>query len=277
MSPPMPPAAPRSGIDVPLRRLSFGESRRRDLWWVKTLIVFLALSGFVAYSTWAALQNAYYTFGPYLSPMYSPELWGASPHAWFGPKPDWYPSWLPFSPAIIVFLLPGGFRITCYYYRGAYYKSHWASPPACAVGKPQKNYRGEQKLPLIIQNVHRYFMYAAVAFLFVLAYDAYKGFFGWVGEDGGQEFQLRVGGLILLLNLVMLAGYTFGCHSLRHMVGGIRDEMSKRPLALQMWRCATCFNRRHQAWAWVSLIWVAWTDLYVRLCAMGILSDWRII
>jgi hypothetical protein len=273
----MPPAAPRSGIDVPLRRLSFGETRRRDLWWVKTLIVFLGLSGFVAYSTWAALQNAYYTFGPYLSPMYSPELWGSSPHAWFGPKPDWYPSWLPFSPAIIVFLLPGGFRITCYYYRGAYYKSHWASPPACAVGKPQKSYRGEQKLPLIIQNVHRYFMYAAVAFLFVLAYDAYKGFFGWVGEDGGQEFQLRVGGLILLLNLVMLAGYTFGCHSLRHMVGGIRDEMSKRPLALQMWRCATCFNRRHQAWAWVSLIWVAWTDLYVRLCAMGVLSDWRII
>jgi hypothetical protein len=277
MSPPMPPAAPRSGIDVPLRRLSFGESRRRDLWWVKTLIVFLALSGFVAYSTWAALQNAYYTFGPYLSPMYSPELWGASPHAWFGPKPDWYPSWLPFSPAIIVFLLPGGFRITCYYYRGAYYKSHWASPPACAVGKPQKSYRGEQKLPLIIQNVHRYFMYAAVAFLFVLAYDAYKGFFGWVGEDGGQEFQLRVGGLILLINLVLLAGYTFGCHSLRHVVGGGRDEMSKRPLALQMWRCATCFNRRHQAWAWTSLIWVAWTDLYVRLCAMGILSDWRII
>ncbi len=118
--------------------------------------------------------------------------------------------------------------MTCYYYRGAYYKSHWASPPACAVGKPQKNYRGEQKLPLILQNVHRYFLYAALLFLVFLSWDAYKGFFHW-GED--HHFELRVGSLVLLANVILLAGYTFGCHSLRHLVGGGTDEMSKRPLA----------------------------------------------
>jgi hypothetical protein len=285
MSPPMPPATPQAArpavpalaapIDVPLKRLSFCESRRRDLWWVKTLVVFAALTAFVVYSTWAALQNAHYTFGPYLSPMYSPELWGSSPHAWFGhTPPSWYPSWLPWSPALIILWMPGGFRLTCYDYRGAYYKSLWASPPACAVGKPQKRYRGEQKLPLLIQNVHRYFLYLALAFLVVLAYDAYKGFFHW-GAD--HHFELRVGGLVLLLNVILLGGYTFGCHSLRHLVGGRHDEMSRRPLAKRMWQCATCFNRRHQAWAWASLLWVAWTDIYVRLCSMGVLSDWRII
>jgi hypothetical protein len=29
-------------------------------------------------------------------------------------------------------------------------------------------------------------------------------------------------------------------------------------------------------WAWVSLIWVGLTDLYVRLCAMGLWTDYRL-
>ena len=58
---------------------------------------------------------------------------------------------------------PACFRFTCYYYRGAYYKAFWADPPACAVGEPRKSYRGENSFPLILQNVHRYFLYVAVA------------------------------------------------------------------------------------------------------------------
>ena len=262
-------------VDVPLERLSFGETRRRDAWWLKPLVIFVVLTGFVVYVTWAAFQNAYYAYGPYLSPMYSPELWGDSPHAFFGPKPGWWPLWLPFSPALIILPFPGLFRFTCYYYRGAYYKSHWASPPACAVGKPQKNYRGEQKLPLILQNVHRYFLYFALLFLVFLSIDAYKAFFGWKAY-GGDAFELRVGGLILLVNVILLAGYAFGCHSLRHLVGGGHDEMSKKPLRFRLWKCAGCFNRRHQGWAYASLFWVAGTDVYVRLLSMGKITDFRI-
>jgi hypothetical protein len=29
--------------------------------------------------------------------------------------------------------------------------------------------------------------------------------------------------------------------------------------------------------AWLSLFSVALTDLYVRLCSMGILTDWRLV
>ena len=154
-------------IDIPVERLRFGQTSRRDAWWVPPLVVFIILTSFISYATWAAFQNAHYTYGPYLSPFYSPEIFGASPHAIFGPFPSFWPSFLPPSPALLILGLPAGFRLTCYYYRGAYYKAFWADPPSCAVGEPRHHYRGENSLPLILQNVHRYFLYAALAFLAV--------------------------------------------------------------------------------------------------------------
>ena len=150
--------------ELTLPRRSFGQTMRADVWWVQPLIVFLGLGAFVVYSTWAAFQGKNYYFGPYLSPFYSPEIFGASPHSWFGPKPLWWPAWLLFSPALLVLWAPGGFRLTCYYYRGAYYKAFWADPPACTVGEPRSTYLGERSFPLIMQNVHRYFLYLALLF-----------------------------------------------------------------------------------------------------------------
>ena len=80
-----------AGVSLPLRQRSFGETSRRDRWWVQPALVFAGLSAFIVYATWAAFQGRYYTYGPYLSPFYSPELWGNSPHAWFGPPPGWWP------------------------------------------------------------------------------------------------------------------------------------------------------------------------------------------
>ena len=252
------------------RRLRFGETMRTDAWWIQPLVTFLGLGSFVVYSTWAAFQGNHYHFGNYLSPMYSPEVFGNSPHSWFGPKPDWFPAWMPFSPALLILWAPGGFRMTCYYYRGAYYKAFWADPSSCAVGEPRKSYLGEHSFPLIIQNIHRYFLYLALMFLVFLANDAWKAM--WF--DG--HFGIGVGTIVLTLNVCFLSGYTFGCHSLRHLVGGILDTMSARPVRANLFRCVTCFNRKHMMWAWMSLIWVAFSDIYVRLCSMGIWTDWRI-
>jgi hypothetical protein len=253
----------------------FGQTMRQDAWWVQPLVVFTILGGFVVYATWAAFQNAHYTYGPYLSPFYSPELFGDSPHAIFGPKPGWWPGWLPFSPALIILPFPGLFRFTCYYYRGAYYKAFWADPISCAVGEPRKSYRGEKTLPLILQNVHRYFMYVAVIFLFILAYDVWKALWWPNAATGGTEFHLGLGALILAANVVFLSCYTLGCHSARHIAGGFLDQLSKHPIRRTAYDCTSCLNRWHMRWAWTSLISVAFSDVYVRMCSMGIWHDIR--
>jgi hypothetical protein len=260
-----------------LRRRAFGETSRRDAWWVQPLIVFLALSTFIVYSTWAAFQGEHYHFGPYLSPFYSPELFGSSPHALFGPKPEWWPAALPFSPALLILWAPGGFRFTCYYYRGAYYKAFWGDPPSCSVGEPRNKYLGENSLPLILQNVHRYFLYLAIIFIALLAWDAWKALWFVDAASGQTEFGIGVGSLVLLANVAMLGSYTFSCHSFRHLIGGRRDSLSKLEARLAAYRCVSCINARLMLFAWLSLCTVGFSDLYVRLCSMGIWTDWRIV
>src|SRR5687767_14860199 len=200
---------------VTLPRRGFAETSRRDAWWATPLTVFIVLTSFIVYSTWAAAQGAYYEFGPYLSPFYSPLLFGDSHHAWFGPRPGWFP----LSPALLILWAPAGFRMTCYYYRGAYYKAFWADPPGCAVGEPRKSYLGENSLPLIIQNVHRYFLYLALAFLFFLAYDAYNALHFFDPATGKIVYGVGVGTLVITANVVFLSLYTFSCHSFRHLIG----------------------------------------------------------
>jgi hypothetical protein len=250
---------------------TFGETTRKDFWWIQPAAVFLALSAFIVYATWAAFQGDHYEFGPYLSPFYSPLLFGDGPHSWFGPKPGWWPGALPFSAALLILWAPGGFRFTCYYYRGAYYKSFWADPPGCTVGEPRKSYWGERSFPLILQNVHRYFLYLGLLFIVILTYDAITSY---RFSDG---FGVGVGSLLLTINTILLAGYTFSCHSLRHIVGGRKDEVSGNALRAGCYAACSSLNRRHQVFAWLSLCSVGFADIYVRLCSMGIWTDYRLL
>ncbi|MGH7701295.1 MAG: succinate dehydrogenase, partial [Gemmatimonadales bacterium] len=171
---------------------------------------------------------------------------------------------------------PGGFRLTCYYYRGAYYKAFWADPPSCTVGEPRSTYVGETAFPLVLQNAHRHFLYLALFFIVFLSYDVWKALWFTDPVTGRVTFGVGLGTLVLLANVVLLGGYTLGCHSLRHLVGGALDRMAGRPVRRTAYHCVSCLNRRHMLWAWLSLTSVAFSDLFVRLCSMGIWSDWRI-
>src|SRR5213595_1989556 len=227
-----------------LPRRSFGETMRADVWWIQPLLVFIGLATFIVYSTWAAFQGQNYFFGNYISPFYSPEICGDSPHSWLGPKPEWWPGWLIFSPALLVLWAPGGFRLTCYYYRGAYYKSFWADPPACSVSEPRKSYWGERSFPLILQNFHRYFLRLSYVVWGFLAYDAVLAFFF---PDG---FGIGIGTLVLVVNVILLGGYVFGCHAFRHLIGGVFDQVSEHPVRQKLYEWVTWLNCNHKQWAW---------------------------
>lgn len=263
-----------------------GRTSRTDAWWLQPLLVLLGLSAFIVYTTWAAFQGKDYFYhgggAHYLSPFYSPLLYGeAHEPRWIdATQPSWWPGWLPFSAAFLILAGPGAMRFTCYYYRGAYYKSFWADPISCSVGEPKfrgENYRGENKLPLILHNIHRYVFYPAAAFVIVLFYDAIRAMWFEKADGSGTEFGIGVGTLVLLLNATLLGGYTFGCHCARHQIGGYLDRMAGRPVRTACYTCVSWLNRRHSGWAWVSLVWVGWSDIYVRLLCKGVFTDFRIL
>jgi hypothetical protein len=261
------------GISLPLRQRSFGETTRRDPWWVSPALVFVGLSAFVVYATFRVFEASDYRLPGtnYLSPFFSPELFGPQPHGWFGERPSWWPGWLVYSPAMLILWAPAGFRMTCYYYRGAYYKAFWADPPACSVGEPRKGYIGESNWPLRIQNIHRYFLYVAILFIGLLTWDAIHSF--WFADG----FGVGIGSLVLTLNAFLLAGYTFGCHSLRHLVGGRKDCISASPTCQTLYKGCSALNKRHMLWAWMSLCSVMFADFYVRMCSLGHWHDVRLI
>ena len=184
---------------------------------------------------------------------------------------------LPWSPALLI--LWGARRFSLHLLllpQRICYKAFWADPSSCAVGEPRKSYWGENSLPLILQNVHRYFMYLAVVFLVFLALDVWRAMW-FEGADGNTHFGIGLGTVILAVNVCLLSGYTLGCHSLRHLIGGKNDSLSKSPACFKAYNCVSCLNRSHMIWAWCSLCSVGFSDLYIRLCSMGIWHDWRIL
>ena len=119
-------------------------------------------------------------------------------------------------------------------------------------------------------------LYFALIFIVLLSIDVVKGFCFNDPKTGHAVFGMGVGSLVLLLNVVLIGGYTLGCHSFRHLVAGVLDTFSKAPLRKKVYDCASCLNRHHPKWAWCSLVWVGLTDVYIRLCSMGVIHDLRI-
>jgi hypothetical protein len=245
-----------------------GATERGDRWWLIPLVQALGLVALIGYANYAAfLGAAHYHYvangRDYLSPFYSPYI-----------HPAWLPAWL--SPALLILVFPLGFRTTCYYYRKAYYRSFFADPYACAVGEARsKGYCGELKFPFVLQNLHRYFLYAALVILAILWWDVFKAF-RFEDADGSRYFAIGGGSLAILASTATLTAYTFSCHSLRHLVGGRLDCFSCAVAGgprQKAWGFVTLLNEHHMGWAWLSLFAVCFADFYVRMCSMGVISD----
>lgn len=238
---------------------------RTDAWWLQPMLVVVGLGGFAIYATWAALQNAYYYSAPYLSPFYSPCLSANCEHT----TTPLIGSWWNLSPAFLILWIPGGFRATCYYYRKAYYRSFFLSPPACAVKDAAKSYSGETRFPFLFQNLHRYFFYLSLVILAFLWWDVILAL---RFPDG---FGVGVGTVVLFINAALLSLFSFSCNSCRHVCGGHLNSFHASPGKYKVWSLVSRLNERHMEYAWVSLIWVALADLYVRLLSMGVIHDVR--
>lgn len=250
-----------------------GATGRTDQWWIGPAFTAAVFSAWLLYFFISAAQGKYYAAGPYMSPFYISyvhpnSVTDTSPtHALFGFWPAAWPAIL--SPALIVGFLPGAFRVTCYYYRKAYYRAFFGTPPGCAVGPVPQNYRGETGL-LIFQNLHRYTLYLAILMLPLLYVETVSAFF-WQGRFG-----IGIGSLLLLGNSILLSCYTLGCHAWRHLIGGKLDCFSCDGVSearYGAWRGVSWLNARHMPFAWSSLIWIAGVDIFIRLLAMGFIPD----
>jgi hypothetical protein len=223
----------------------------RPNWLYPTTVVVV----FTAFAVYAAVVGLFETsgrFGPYLSPFFSPEIYVRvggfliPPGIWIAP-------------------FPLAFRVTCYYYRKAIFRSYLWHPRSCAVGEPSRGvYRGETRF-WSFNNLHRFALYLIVVQTAILLYDAVAAFF----YQGGFHFGL--GNVIMVVNFVLLAAYTFGCHAFRHLVGGGTDCFSCHRARYQLWKGATVLNVNHECWAWASMLSVWATDLYIRLLIHGVI------
>jgi hypothetical protein len=256
------------GTGAPGRARLAARTLRTDRWWLQPAITVGVLVAFIVYSTVRAFENANYFAEPYISPFYSPCITTACEGDTF---PELFDGPAFLTPALYILIVPLGFRLTCYYYRKAYYRAFWLSPPACAVAEPHAKYTGETRFPLLLQNLHRYFFYGGLVYNVILTYDALLAF----RNAEGEWFHMGLGTLVLLINAVLLWLYSLSCHSCRHIVGGRLVHFSRHPVRYKAWTFVSKLNPKHMQYAWISLVFVAFTDFYIRLLATGAIDDPR--
>jgi len=259
------------GVDTPGRAPISKAYLRVDNWRKSPILTFIGLSAFVLYglirtsSQDAFWVDKYHYLSPFASPCLSDTCGKAAEFGTWGT----FPKMIPLAILTLPFLLL--FRLTCYYYRKAYYRAFWQSPVACAVPEPRGKYSGETRFPLIMQNAHRYFWFVAVLISVINTYDAILAFHSPTG------FGFGLGNIILVVNVVLLWSYTMGCHSCRHITLGRINHFSKHPVRYWLYERASWLNGRHMQLAWTTLATLVLTDAYIALVYSGTISDLRFI
>ncbi len=259
------------GIKLPVLN-GLGRTNRIDNWLKQPLAMGLGLTAAMLYTAWRLFlypESISYELdgSTVMSPIFSPNVleWEL-----FGLK-DWnHPSWV--NAAVLVLWIPFGFRGTCYYMRRVYYRTFFASPTACWVDEPEINkalgYQGEKRL-FIINNLHRYFLYAAMLILVIKWWDVTHT----LHFHGG--YGMSLGTLVMGIEAFLLTMYVTSCHALRHLAGGSLDRWTTSIGRIRgaLFGRISIFNRSHGFWFWTSLTFVFCGDLWVLAVREGHLSD----
>lgn len=179
-----------------------------------------------------------------------------------------------YSPTILILPLVGLYRLTCYAYRKDYNRHVFKHPLACpAYGRMDyrpREYTGETSTIFKVENLHRYFLYSAIAILPFFYYDLVLSLM----YSGG--IILRIGSIVLAVNAVLITLYVFSCHSLRSLIGGRKDCFSCMANASgrkKFYDVQSGLNAHHEQIAWASLVFIVFTDLYMRALSAGIPLD----
>ncbi len=184
-----------------------------------------------------------------------------------------------YAPTILVLPLVAGFRATCYAYRKDYHRHLFKHPMACEVtsfrdAQKKMDISGEKRGRLYVgetnffrlENLHRYFWYAAVAILPFFFFDIY------VALSYNGTFTL--GALLLIWNTFWAVIYTFSCHFFRHVTGGNVDcyscPVNKKSARRPLFNAISKLNNNHETFAWMSLASFFLVDLFIRGVAVGL-------
>ena len=177
-----------------------------------------------------------------------------------------------YSPTVLIVPIPGLFRLTCYAYRKDYHRHIFKHPVGCDNSdrgdKSTRRYTGEKNAFFQLENMHRYLLYTGILLLPFFYYDFYVSL--------AYNDSLRIGSLVILANALTLTAWTLSCHAFRHLIGGNIDcysctsggKQRKKLFDVQTW-----WNKRHEAMAWLSLLVIFFTDLYIRALVAGINLD----
>jgi hypothetical protein len=203
----------------------------------------------IAVGSWALITYPVATFHGYIDPFY--------------------------SPTVLIVPIPGLFRLTCYAYRKDYHRHLFHHPMGCENSqreeKATRKYTGEKNAVLLLENLHRYFLYAGIILLPFFYYDFYVSL--------TYSDSLRLGSLIILANALTLTGWTLSCHALRHLIGGNIDCYScvtAGRARKSIWSIQSKWNSHHEALAWISLLTIFFADLYIRGLAAGLPLDFKL-
>ena len=266
------------GIKLPVLN-GLGRTNRIDNWLRQPLAMGIALTAAMIYTAVRLFlypDTIHYEVNgaTVMSPIFSPNVleWELCGLKEWGETDA--PSWV--NAAILVLWIPFGFRGTCYYMRRVYYRTFFASPVACWVDEPEINkkigYKGEKRL-FIFNNLHRYFLYAAMIILAIKWWDVTHTLH--FTEGAAQGWGICIGTLVMGFEAFLLTMYVTSCHALRHLAGGVLDRWTS-PIAKlrgKLFGRISVLNRSHGFWFWTSLTFVFLGDLWVLAVDAGMVSD----